>query len=43
MSLVDRLHYYQRIFNAYLLPGESQLTFWHDEYLMLNSGCAVSM
>jgi heparosan-N-sulfate-glucuronate 5-epimerase len=30
MSFVDRLHYYRRIFNAYLLPGKSQLTFWHD-------------
>lgn len=25
-----RLTYYQRIFRAYLLPGKSQLTFWHD-------------
>ncbi len=30
MPLVDRLHYYRRIFNAYLLPGKSQLTFWHE-------------
>ena len=27
---LNRLHYYQRIFNAYLLPGHSQLTFWHE-------------
>lgn len=25
-----RLRYYQRIFSAYLLPGKSQLTFWHE-------------
>ena len=25
-----RLSYYQRIFRAYLLPGKSQLTFWHE-------------
>ncbi len=25
-----RLNYYQRIFSAYLLPGTSQLTFWHE-------------
>ncbi|HEX5316916.1 MAG TPA: D-glucuronyl C5-epimerase family protein, partial [Candidatus Kapabacteria bacterium] len=25
-----RLQYYKRIFTAYLLPGKSQLTFWHD-------------
>lgn len=25
------LAYYQRIFGAYLLPGNSQLTFWHEE------------
>ena len=30
MSLADRLHYYRRIFNAYLLPGQSHLTFWHE-------------
>src|SRR5271165_5295865 len=30
MSLADRLHYYRRIFNAYMLPGQSQLTFWHE-------------
>jgi hypothetical protein len=27
---VKRLNYYQRIFSAYLLPGASQLTFWHE-------------
>jgi heparosan-N-sulfate-glucuronate 5-epimerase len=26
----QRLHYYRRIFLAYLIPGESQLSFWHD-------------
>jgi len=30
MSIADRLHYYRRIFSAYLLPGKSQLTFWHE-------------
>jgi heparosan-N-sulfate-glucuronate 5-epimerase len=25
-----RLAYYRRIFRAYLIPGESQLTFWHE-------------
>jgi heparosan-N-sulfate-glucuronate 5-epimerase len=31
MSLVSRLQYYRRIFSAYLIPGQSQLTFWHDQ------------
>ena len=26
----QRLRYYRRIFRAYLAPGESQLSFWHD-------------
>ena len=30
MPLTNRLRYYQRIFSAYLLPGKSQLTFWHE-------------
>ncbi len=30
MPFVNRLRYYQRIFRAYLLPGKSQLTFWHE-------------
>jgi len=30
MSFAGRLNYYRRIFSAYLLPGKSQLTFWHD-------------
>ena len=30
MALTNRLHYYQRILRAYLLPGRSQLTFWHE-------------
>jgi hypothetical protein len=27
---VSRLQYYRRIFSAYLVPGKSQLTFWHE-------------
>ncbi len=30
MSLAKRAQYYRRIFRAYLLPGKSQLTFWHE-------------
>lgn len=30
MPFVKRLRYLQRIFSAYLLPGKSQLTFWHE-------------
>ena len=30
MSVAARWHYYQRIFGAYLGPGRSQLTFWHE-------------
>jgi heparosan-N-sulfate-glucuronate 5-epimerase len=30
MPLASRLQYYRRIFAAYLSPGTSQLTFWHD-------------
>jgi heparosan-N-sulfate-glucuronate 5-epimerase len=30
MSFANRLPYYRRIFSAYLVPGRSQLTFWHD-------------
>jgi len=30
MPLSRRLQYYRRIFRAYLTPGESQLTFWHE-------------
>ncbi len=30
MSIAQRLHYYNRIFSAYLTSGKSQLTFWHD-------------
>ena len=30
MSLATRWHYYRRIFGAYLGPGRSQLTFWHE-------------
>src|SRR3954452_10179414 len=31
MSVAARLNYYRRISSAYLLPGNSQLTFWHDQ------------
>ncbi len=31
MSLAGRLHYYRRLAGAYLLPGQSHLTFWHDD------------
>jgi hypothetical protein len=30
ISFVDRLQYFRRIFHSYLLPGASQLTFWHE-------------
>ncbi len=30
MPLSAKLHYYQRIFSAYVLGGKSQLTFWHE-------------
>ena len=30
MSFANRLQYYRRIFGSYLVPGRSQLTFWHD-------------
>jgi|SRR5450432_2549794 heparosan-N-sulfate-glucuronate 5-epimerase len=30
MSFSSRLNYYRRIFRAYLMPGQSQLTFWHE-------------
>ncbi len=30
MSLGSRVDYYQRIFSAYLFPGRSHLSFWHD-------------
>jgi len=30
MSLSKRIHYFRRIFRAYLGPGKSQLTFWHE-------------
>jgi len=40
MSVAARLNYYRRISSAYLLPGKSQLTFWHD-HPQENSGAAV--
>ena len=30
MSLASRTNYYRRILRAYLGPGRSQLTFWHE-------------
>src|SRR5208282_5420036 len=30
MSVAARWNYYRRIFRAYLGPGRSQLTFWHE-------------
>jgi heparosan-N-sulfate-glucuronate 5-epimerase len=40
MSLVGRVNYYRRISSAYLLPGKSQLTFWHDRP-QVNLGAAI--
>ncbi|HEY1265023.1 MAG TPA: D-glucuronyl C5-epimerase family protein [Terriglobales bacterium] len=31
MPIRERWNYYRRIFSAYLTPGNSQLTFWHDQ------------
>jgi heparosan-N-sulfate-glucuronate 5-epimerase len=31
MPFLNRLHYYQRVLDAYLISGASQLSFWHDE------------
>ena len=30
MSIPQRLHYYNRLFSAYLVSDKSQLAFWHD-------------
>ena len=30
MPTLNTLHYYRRVLRAYLLPGTSQLSFWHD-------------
>jgi heparosan-N-sulfate-glucuronate 5-epimerase len=30
MEIARRAQYYRRILQAYLLPGKSQLTFWHE-------------
>ena len=30
MAVLNRLQYYRRIFSAYLMPGHSQLSFWHE-------------
>lgn len=40
MSVAARLNYYRRISSAYLLPGKSQLTFWHDQP-QVNSGASL--
>ena len=40
MSVAARLNYYRRISSAYLLPGKSQLTFWHDQP-QENSGARI--
>jgi heparosan-N-sulfate-glucuronate 5-epimerase len=40
MSVAGRLNYYRRISSAYLLPGKSQLTFWHD-HPQVNSGASI--
>jgi hypothetical protein len=39
MSLAKRIQYYRRVFGAYLVPGKSHLTFWHD-LPMLNPNAA---
>ncbi|HEY1462090.1 MAG TPA: D-glucuronyl C5-epimerase family protein [Terriglobales bacterium] len=38
-----RLQYYKRIFAAYLLPGKSQLTFWHDSPTVSSEFYAVEL
>ena len=40
MSVAARLNYYRRISTAYLLPGKSQLAFWHDQP-QVNSDASV--
>jgi heparosan-N-sulfate-glucuronate 5-epimerase len=30
MPALHKFNYYRRVFRAYLLPGDSQLSFWHD-------------
>jgi len=30
MPILKRVNYYRRVGRAYLFPGESQLSFWHD-------------
>ncbi len=40
MSVAARLNYYRRVSSAYLLPGKSQLTFWHDQP-QVNPGASV--
>src|SRR5260221_11746533 len=31
MPALQKFHYSRRVLRAYLLPGKSQLSFWHDE------------
>jgi heparosan-N-sulfate-glucuronate 5-epimerase len=42
MSIFDRLYYYRRVCEAYLLPRTSQLSFWHDS-AELNENAAIHM
>jgi len=30
MGALQKFNYYRRVFRAYVLPGNSQLSFWHD-------------
>jgi heparosan-N-sulfate-glucuronate 5-epimerase len=43
MSLADRLHYYRRIIRAYLVPGHSHLTFWHETPQMNPNTCVTEV
>lgn len=38
-SLGDRLQYFHRIFHSYLVPGPSQLTFWHETPQVNHNAC----
>jgi heparosan-N-sulfate-glucuronate 5-epimerase len=39
MSFASRFNYYRRIFRVYLVPGQSQLTFWHESPQMNPQAC----
>jgi heparosan-N-sulfate-glucuronate 5-epimerase len=43
MPALNRLHYYRRIFRAYLFPGSSQLNFWHDRAELQSRGSVNSL